>query len=145
MSQLITHLRSVAVTHLRSNHAWRARWASLALESLCVIVKKKKIRKILQPTLQNTIRQCSDYVTYSLSSLSRMSRQSVFPCRSLKYTHKSVSVTLQNDKRKWHKGFMYRVLCSVCVCLDLQEGPLVLGILLVPEGLEDPEKASDCW
>lgn len=32
---------SVAVTHLRSNHAWRTRWASLALESLRVSDKKR--------------------------------------------------------------------------------------------------------
>lgn len=28
-----------SVTHLRSNHTWRTRWASLALESLCILDK----------------------------------------------------------------------------------------------------------
>lgn len=37
-----TARRSVSVTHLRSNHAWRARWASLALESLFIKEGGKK-------------------------------------------------------------------------------------------------------
>lgn len=34
-------------------------------------------------------------------------------------------------------GFIYSVVC--CLSLDLQEGPLVRGNQLVPEGLADPE------
>lgn len=80
----------------------------------------------------------SQVSTHSLSSLSGMSRQSIFPCRSLRYTHKSVSVILQNNTRKDVMRFCTQN-CVRCLHSDSRVGLLVLGNLLVPEGLADPK------
>lgn len=83
---------------------------------------------------QNTEEELSIQLTHSFSSLSRMSGQSVFPCRSLRDTCKSMSVSTHNDMGK---GVM------VVMHMDSQEAPLVLGNLLVPEGLADPKTDND--
>lgn len=69
-----------------------------------------------------------------------MSGQSVFPCRSLRYTYKSMNVSMQYDRGKGMVGLS----TESCVRLDSQEGPLVLGNLSVPEDLADPE-TNNTW
>lgn len=54
-----------------------------------------------------------DQFTHSFSSLSRMSRQSVFSCRSLRNTHKPLHEDAQNDKYiKKGDGTIQRGLCG---------------------------------
>lgn len=92
-------------THLRSNHSWGSRWASLALETLRGEERRRAVRRWYTRfrRLWHRCRMTTTLCTHSLSSLSRVAGQTIFPSRSLRNTQ------TENPRAAIHIHVEYRL------------------------------------
>lgn len=114
-----------SATHLRSNDTWRTRWASLALESLCVSDRNNSHHSVPNDS------SCWNFHGFSLT---------VSPlCPGCPGSPSFPAGPWSAHETTGERNYIQCLWWCCRLTLNSQVGPLVLGNLSVPEGLADPK------